>query len=245
MMRVFTVSLAIMLAGCSAATVPVSVNEPAGVHAERGSLTSTLVIPATVQAGGRVTVTAPAAGTYSVSDILKLLPEGLVFEQALVKPGRHVPQNFPIALARVSGFALVAPLSDTATIRLYSVPSQATGQIKDGPGPFACPLADRVPQQGSEALALTCLIPPDLTVFAGMPALMAVKTASVENVIVLPVEAVAGSSQHGQVWLVDAQGKRHRRDVRLGITDGIQIEIRAGVNEGDIVLVPAPNLDQQ
>jgi hypothetical protein len=93
-------------------------------------------------------------------------------------------------------------------------------------------------------LELICLIPPGLTVFAGMPAVMAVVTASASDVVLLPVEAVAGSSQHGRVWLVDAHGAARLQDVQLGISDGIRIEIRSGVREGDSVLVPAPDLSR-
>ncbi len=243
-MRLLPISLIFTLAACATPVAHTGFDTAATIRAERGSIVSTLVIPATVQAGVRVQVTAPAAGTYSAADIAKFLPEGLVLERTLVSPGRHVPQNFPIAVAHTAGFALVASLTETALLRLYSVPTQATGQIKDGPGPFPCPLADRVPQQGSDAPTLTCLIPAEFTVFAGMPAVIAVRTASAQDVIVLPVEAVAGSSQHGQVWIVGAQGHRELRDVQLGITDGVQIEIRSGVNVGDSVLVPAPDLDK-
>jgi hypothetical protein len=256
MMRLLALCLALALAGCSTAAVRESFDGPATVRAERAAITSTLVIPATVQPSPAVNVTAPASGWYTVNGSgieyrldsghtgRLTLPDGLQIERSLIKPGRHVPQNFPIASARATGFALVAPLSEAAIVRLYAVPQQATAQIKEGPGPFPCPLADRVPQPGPDALALTCLVPADLTVFAGMPAVMAVVTASATDVVVLPVEAVAGSSQHGRVWIVDSRGERHLRDVRLGITDGIQIEIRSGVDPGDMVLVPAPNLVQ-
>jgi hypothetical protein len=260
MMRLLTLLFAFTLAGCSAAPgtsgTPSGRDTSATVQAQRASITSTLVLPATVQPSPTVNVTAPASGWYTVDGQTiefqfdsghagrLALPEGLAIERALIKPGRHVPQNFPIASARTTGFALVAPLSDAAIVRLYAVPQRATAQIKDGPGPFPCPLADRVPQPGLDALALTCLVPPDLTVFAGMPAVMAVVTASAEDVVVLPVEAVAGSSQHGRVWVVTGQGKRELRDVRLGITDGIQIEIRSGIGEGETVLMPAPNVSQ-
>jgi hypothetical protein len=261
-MRLWVVALALVVGGCSAATPTVtpkmSVESPATVQAERGSIVSTLVIPATVQAAAAVEVTAPAPGWYTVGDSAisyrldsggqgeLALPPGLELTRALIRPGRHVPQNFPLAQAQAAGFALVAQLSESAAVRLYSVPVQATGQIKDGPGPFACPLADRVPHQLSTSdgvsLSLTCLVPPDLTVFAGMPALMAVVTASAKDVVLLPIEAVAGSTQHGRVWLVDTGGNRRLQDVQLGITDGIQIEIRSGVRPGDSVLVPAPDL---
>jgi hypothetical protein len=175
------------------------------------------------------------------------LPAGVHVVRPLVAAGRHVPSNYPVAEAQVDGFALVAQLDAAATYRLYHRPVDARGQIEQGPGPFPCPLADPVPRPAgrtqSELADLTCVVPADLTVFAGMPAVMAVTTAVATDVLVLPIEAVAGSSQQGQVWLVDGAGQRRLRDVALGITDGAEIEIRSGLTEGDTVLLPGPDLD--
>jgi multidrug efflux pump subunit AcrA (membrane-fusion protein) len=145
-MRVFAMALGLLLGGCSAAppaTTPVlHAESPASVKADRGSITSTLVIPATVRAGVRLEVTDPG----TLAD-----PAGLVIERVHVKPGTQVPQNFPLATAHAAGFALVAPLGEASAYKLYSLPAQATGQIKEGPGPFPCPLPNRVPSQPRKA----------------------------------------------------------------------------------------------
>lgn len=234
---------------------------PSTVIVARASIVSTVVIPATVQAGVGIVVTAAGAGTYTPTQSgysYRLdsgqrgeltLPAGVRLVRQLVRAGEHVPANYPLAQARVSGFALVAPLDAATTYKLYQPPVAVRGQIQQGPGPFACPLADRVPGSSTltgdgqpAAMWLTCVVPADLTVFAGMPAVMAVTTAVATNVLVLPVEAIAGTSQRGRVWLADASGKRQLRDVGLGITDGAQIEITSGLSEGDVVTVPGPDL---
>jgi hypothetical protein len=75
-----------------------------------------------------------------------------------------------------------------------------------------------------------------------MTAILAVTTARALNVLVLPVQAVAGSSQNGKVRLVLANGATEDREVSLGITDGSLIEIKTGLKEGDVVQVPGPFL---
>ncbi len=265
MTRACLVAVAVLLlaGGCATGGAPTGAT-PAGpaapttVTVSRGTVIDTVVIPATVQADAQVTVTAPAAGRYTRSGNgfgyrldsgrtgRLALPAGVGIDGATVAPGRQVPAHFPLARARVDGFALVAQLDAATAYRLYTLPRGARGQVTDGPGPFDCPLADPVPQPvpGTDppAMSLTCVIPANLAVFDGMPAVMAVTTAVASNVLVLPVEAVAGSAQQGQVWLVDAAGRRHVQTVTLGITDGVQIQILSGVREGDTVALPAPDL---
>jgi hypothetical protein len=66
---------------------------------------------------------------------------------------------------------------------------------------------------------------------------VAVVTGEARDVLILPVTAVAGESDQGYVTLLE-DGRPVRRDVRLGLTDGLNVEIRAGLAEGDRVLVP-------
>lgn len=221
---------------------------------ERGSVTRTVVVQATVVADARVRVTAPAAGTYYVTGGTITyrsgpgparplrLPTGVEVVRPLIPSGTAVPANYPVADARVARFALVAPLDAATTYKLYDPPLRAVGEVKEGPGPFPCPLADRVPSSGDRGLTLACVVPPDLRVFAGMPALVAVTTGEASDVLLLPVEAVAGTVQRGVVWLLASDGRRVRREVELGLTDGARIEVRTGLREGDRVLVPGPDL---
>jgi membrane fusion protein (multidrug efflux system) len=64
-----------------------------------------------------------------------------------------------------------------------------------------------------------------------------------ENVLVVPVTAVQGSVQTGNVWVVAGDGTEEMRAVTLGLSDGDQIEVREGLAEGEQVLqfVPVPD----
>jgi hypothetical protein len=135
---------------------------------------------------------------------------------------------------------------------LGSIGSAANGQIgANSPVQTAQPTTSTsassapAPQQLTESgpVQLLCAPPRDLKLFDGMPALLAVTTAEAHNVLVLPVEAVAGSSQRGKVRVLLSGGRSEDRDVDLGITDGANIEIRSGLKVGDVVAVPGPFLE--
>jgi membrane fusion protein, multidrug efflux system len=88
-----------------------------------------------------------------------------------------------------------------------------------------------------------CAVPPGVTVFAGMGATVQVQAGIAENVLVVPITAVQGSVQTGNVWVVGPDGTEEERAVTLGLTDGDIIEVREGLAEGDQVLqfVPVPD----
>jgi hypothetical protein len=197
-------------------------------------------------------------------------PEGSAFARALVSPDVRVPIHYPIAEARLEGFALRGTVEGAAIYRLYSQPTSARGQILQGPGPFDCQLLNRVPTSddpaatqeiaitggategtpGSSdaegfasagALSVLCAVPRGIEVFAGMPAVVALTTAAVRDVLVLPVEAVAGAARHGEVLLETPNGVEVR-EVELGPTDGLRIQIVRGLAKGDVVRIPGPDL---
>ncbi|MBU7597689.1 efflux RND transporter periplasmic adaptor subunit, partial [Streptomyces sp. P38-E01] len=94
----------------------------------------------------------------------------------------------------------------------------------------------------NSGMRLVCVVPEDTRVFAGMVGVMAIRTASVKDALLLPVEAVAGDSSRGEVTVVEPNGGLDNRTVRLGATDGSRVELISGVREGERVRVPGPDL---
>jgi membrane fusion protein, multidrug efflux system len=82
-----------------------------------------------------------------------------------------------------------------------------------------------------------------VTVFAGMGASMAIEAGRSDDVLVVPITAVQGSVQTGNVWVLGDDGAPAQRQVTLGLSDGDQIEVRDGLTEGESVLqfVPVPD----
>ena len=59
--------------------------------------------------------------------------------------------------------------------------------------------------------------------------------------ITIPTEAVVYSNGVNSVWTVDANGKAKRKIVQLGVQTKNDIQIKEGLNEGDIVMVEGQN----
>lgn len=261
MRLVLVMAYVLGLAGCSggqAAPAPGQPpsSAPAAVVA-RGSIQSVVTLKATVAAAPAGVLTSAAAGTVVLSSgsvrikktdgsvVAVSAPAGAVITKVLVTPGQRVPARFPIAEVRAAGFGMVAELDPASLYRLYTPVISAKAQITNGPGPFPCVLLSSVPTRttGSGApLRVTCLVPADLPVFEGMPAVMALVTAQERDVLTLPLEAVAGSVAQGTVNLLGPKGEPSLRSVTLGASDGNRIAILSGLAEGDRVSLPAPDL---
>ncbi len=142
-----------------------------------------------------------------------------------------------------NGLEAVAVVPPEVLYRFYDSPRSISAKLDRGPGPFDCPLlslgaADATADDPlSVPVELRCRIPQDVRAFPGVRLKIAVVTGEARNVLVLPVTAVAGESDQGYVTLL-SDGEQTRRNVRLGLTDGTNIEIREGLTEGDRVLVP-------
>jgi hypothetical protein len=128
------------------------------------------------------------------------------------------------------------------------------GVIPEPKAPAVNPSASAAPppqnQQGqqqqqpseSTGMRLVCTGPADAKLINGAAATVEVITAKASGVLVLPVEAVAGSQGKGQVEVIKADQSREIREVTLGLTDGKVIEIKSGLTEDETVSVPGPSI---
>ncbi|WP_017626942.1 efflux RND transporter periplasmic adaptor subunit [Nocardiopsis chromatogenes] len=174
------------------------------------------------------------------------------------------------AVAAISGgrYRAVAEIPPNDLYRFYDDPEEITLKIDKGPPAEECELmslgakdsssddgsgdsgGDGMPEElmmpgadsgGGEATAqLTCRVPDDMKVFAGVTGKVSVTTGSSEGALLVPATAVRGGSEEGQVVVVGPDGAEEDRDVVLGITDGEMIEVSEGLEEGEQVLDPVP-----
>ena len=77
----------------------------------------------------------------------------------------------------------------------------------------------------------------DGEILLGMSAKCSVILEKVEDVIAVPVEAVQESNNRSYVIIKDLQGNTKATYVETGIENDAYIEIKSGLNEGDIVLI--------
>lgn len=196
------------------------------------------------------------------------LPQSSRIESLLVPPGTTVKAGLPIFNVRHFGFALQSILPPEKTYRLYDGIISARGEITNGPGPFDCHVLgtpfvpgaggymigngeieteDSSPVGGiqvidsSQGVVVVAAVPPGIKLLEGAPGLLALTTAEVKDAVVLPIEAVAGISQRGQVYVED-KGERVLRNVTLGITDGSYVQITSGLRGGEKIILPSPSI---
>ncbi|CAN5214372.1 hypothetical protein BH09ACT5_BH09ACT5_06390 [soil metagenome] len=186
------------------------------------------------------TVTSPIAGTLSAFTAL----EGQTFAVG-DDVGKVSPASF-----NVSG--TIAPEQQ---YRLLNQPTEAQVTITGGPAPFTCTGLTITAATGagtgtapgaegsSSTTTVRCSVPPDVTVFPGLAASLVIAGGVAENVLVVPITAVEGSAQTGNVYFVLPDGTTEARPVTLGLNDGVNVEVKDGLAEGDLILQFVPGAD--
>lgn len=69
-------------------------------------------------------------------------------------------------------------------------------------------------------------------------------TGQAKNALVIPLTAVRGSVDEGEVLLVSEDGATQVREVALGISDGEDVEVLSGLSLGDRVVDPIPLVEE-
>ena len=156
--------------------------------------------------------------------------------------GQVAPQRFNVT-------ATIAP---EQLYRLTEQPTEAQVQVQGGPAPFPCtnlriitPLPGEGGGDGSEGdggsgTTVRCSVPGDVRVFAGLIADMTIAGGIAENVLVVPLTAVQGAADTGIVYVIGEDGAQEERPVTLGLNDGVNVEIKDGLTEGETILQFVP-----
>ncbi|WP_330186241.1 efflux RND transporter periplasmic adaptor subunit [Dactylosporangium sp. AC04546] len=189
---------------------------------DRSKVTAGMPIVSAKHVGYGIVAEIDGAQAYQISDTLESV-------QAQIKSG---PGPFPCSV-----------LGTLAALPAGTIPEPK--QPAANPSASAPPpVVEKNPQQPSEStgMRLVCIGPADAKLINGASATVEVVTAKVSNVLVLPVEAVAGSQGQGQVEVVNADQSREVRQVTLGLSDGKVIEIKSGLNGDETIAVPGPSL---
>lgn len=187
-----------------------------------------------------VTLYAPVSGTVSGLEDVRV--------DDVLEPGAKV------ATVSTGEFRAVAQVPANDLYRFYEDPGEIMLQVDKGPPAAECEFiglgAAEQGGSGEEGAEggegggggsqLSCRVPSGLTVFDGVQGKLSVSTGEVENVVVVPVTAVRGNAESGEVVVVDDSGSEEIREVSLGISDGQVIEVTEGLSVGERVLDPIP-----
>ncbi|WGM21772.1 efflux RND transporter periplasmic adaptor subunit [Paenarthrobacter sp. OM7] len=96
---------------------------------------------------------------------------------------------------------------------------------------------------GTPTGTLSCAVPSDQQVFAGLGATMTVSAGVAPDVVTVPLTSVKGSVKDGIVWIAGPGGTGaapEQRTVQLGLNDGNVVEVTSGLAEGEQVLEFVP-----
>lgn len=142
---------------------------------------------------------------------------------------------------------VVAVVSPELLYRLYERPVEIIARLDRGPAAFTCPFVSIGPPEGATPgldtpVELRCRVPAAVRAFSGVRVDLAVTTAKVTDALVLPVTAVEGTADTGRVTVVLPSGDEVDREVVLGVTDGVLVEVVEGLDESDAVLDPPRGL---
>jgi hypothetical protein len=156
-------------------------------------------------------------------------------------------------------FLAVATVPANDLYRFYEDPQDIMLQITQGPPAAECAFLSLGPAEagaggagggegeegagqggGGGTTELSCRVPSDLRVFDGVTGKMSIATGGAQNVMVIPVTAVRGTSERGEVIVVASDGAEEVREVELGVSDGSSVEVVSGLSVGDQVLDPIP-----
>lgn len=131
---------------------------------------------------------------------------------------------------------LEAPVSPQAlAYQLLDPPIGVKALIVGGPAGFDC-MWIGLGQGPDGSVTMRCRIPSSIRAVAGLQGTMTLQMAAPRAAESLPVTAVIGGAQQGQVIVVSDGGTTSVRDVSLGAADTFWIEITGGLQPDEAVL---------
>lgn len=78
---------------------------------------------------------------------------------------------------------------------------------------------------------------PELIIKPGMFAEVTLPVSESRNVLAIPLQALGGTEDKHTVYVVDSTGRVEEKPVEIGIETAANVEIRWGLNQGDLVVI--------
>jgi len=176
--------------------------------------------------------------------VLKAPFEGVVDDVKVVSDTLLLGSTPVLTLLDLSSVRITAQVSDLDMPLLKAaMPAQVTFDALPDQPPLQGALGP-IPLYGIYQEGMTYFQVPVLLEMEAMPVLRPGLTANVfvplerkDDVLLIPVAAAFNEGDAFFVWRV-RDGRAARRPVKLGASDYVQVEVLAGLQEGDVVRVP-------
>lgn len=169
---------------------------------------------------------------------------------SIAPSGESVPRNYSVATVHYTGFALNVEAENFLSALPVHADMKAKFQVYDGVGPTEAIAVVEPATDGSTLVGiapqdgiLQCLIGQNVDVKLGQSATVVITAETRSDVLILPLSVIAGRQGAGLVTVIAPGKERIETEVTLGVTDGANIEILSGIEEGDMVSAAPPNLD--
>jgi macrolide-specific efflux system membrane fusion protein len=182
-----------------------------------------------------------------------------VLSALVVIAGQTVTVGEVVAQVAPTTFNVSGALAPEQQYRLLVRPADARVTIAGGPAPFTCTGltissvlagAGDAGSGGADGGAplsgatVRCAVPAAVTVFSGLSATLSLAGGIAENVMTVPVTAVEGTAGSGNVYVPLAGGGTEVKAVVLGLNDGVNVEVKEGLAEGDMIMQFVPGAQQ-
>lgn len=174
--------------------------------------------------------------------------------------GQDTTIGMVVATVSPRTYSAVGTITPSQQYQLTNAPSTAMLTLEGGPAPFECQNltigtktqkptttveGSTTPADGT-SVEVRCPIASSQQVFPGLPVTIGIDAGSATGALLVPVTAVEGSTTTGNVWVVTdpaAPDLAEKRQVTLGINDGISIQVTDGLSEGEEILLFVPGKD--
>ena len=196
-------------------------------------------------------------GAPKVKTVTVLAGSAGVVSSIPVITGQTVAIGDTIMQIAPTSFNVSGSLAPEQQYRLLTMPTEAQVTITGGPAPFTCTgvtitsaLAGADsgitgdPAAPATGATVRCAIPAEITVFSGLGAEITLAGGVAENVLTVHITAVEGSAGTGNVYRLLEDGSSEAVPVVLGLNDGINVEVKEGLADGDMVLQFVPGAPQ-
>ncbi|HWP63180.1 MAG TPA: efflux RND transporter periplasmic adaptor subunit [Candidatus Binatia bacterium] len=172
------------------------------------------------------TLTAPVDGIVTAVFIAPgvLAPNG----DAIVIEAGPLEVSAQVAEADLSALAV----GQTATVTVSAVGATLTGRVE-----AVAPVASTSGNSSVVTFPVTIsLQDPPANLASGMSVTVSIETGRAENALAVPVTALTGTSGNVTVRVVDPTGQIVVQPVEVGLVGDEYVEIKSGLNEGEVVV---------
>lgn len=136
-----------------------------------------------------------------------------------------------VRINQVARVSMIGPNAKTFAGRVISLAPQAAAQ-KEGSGSG---------QAQAKVQASVALDRPSRVLIPGSQVSVEIVFDQRRNVLTLPLEAVQQLESQPFVWLKNRLGQAEKRAIQLGLQSLTTVEVRSGLQAGEMVAVPVPN----